>query len=109
MFRYTVMSSQYHKYSPIAYIACKEKGLVYYWFLHTSHPPHTCKYARRTMRFEVFQTFMDELGALLQSVRARTGAMIVWRSTFMVRLHYCAEVNLHGEAPCRDQRECEQG
>ena len=36
------------------------------------------------MRFEVFQAFMDELGAALMEIKARTGAMIVWRTTFFV-------------------------
>ena len=36
------------------------------------------------MRFEVFQAFMDELGTFLSDIKARTGAMIVWRTTFFV-------------------------
>ncbi len=36
------------------------------------------------MRFEVWQAFMDELGTYLQGIKARTGALIVWRTTFLV-------------------------
>jgi hypothetical protein len=36
------------------------------------------------MRFEVWQAFIDELVTLLLSIKTHTGAMIVWRTTFMV-------------------------
>ena len=38
------------------------------------------------MRFEVWQALMDELAPAFGEVIRNTGAMLVWRTTFMVRV-----------------------